>query len=227
MRGLSIITDMMSTSLTLVSHPLCPFVHRATAMLHEKGVPFETRYVDLRAKPDWFLAVSPRGKVPVLIADGVALFESAAIVEFLDETNPPRLLPADPYERARQRAWVEVANDLFTAHYKLVIAATPQELGDARAELVRVLARFEEGIRGDFFAGDSLGIVDLAAAPALFRLSLLQRWSGLELLARRPIAAWSERLATRSSVVRGVPPDFEALFRASVTERGAFPIRAS
>ena len=53
--------------LQLVSHPLCPYVHRATAMLLEKGVPFDVRYVDLRAKPDWFLELSPRGKVPVLV----------------------------------------------------------------------------------------------------------------------------------------------------------------
>jgi len=38
--------------LELVSHTLCPYVHRAAAMMHEKGVPFERRYIDLRAKPD-------------------------------------------------------------------------------------------------------------------------------------------------------------------------------
>jgi glutathione S-transferase len=95
--------------LELISHTLCPFVHRAATMLREKNVPFERRSVDLANKPDWFLAISPRGKVPVLLADGVALFESAAICESLDETHPPRLVPADPFERARQRAWVEVA----------------------------------------------------------------------------------------------------------------------
>src|ERR1700710_3262367 len=81
-------------TLDLDSHPLCPFVHRAAIMLHEKGVPFDRRNVDLKNKPDWFLALSPRGKVPVLVADGVSLFESAAICEFLDETQPPRLIAA-------------------------------------------------------------------------------------------------------------------------------------
>ena len=59
----------MSPSLELISHPLCPFVHRAAALLTELGVPFTQRFVDLAARPDWFTAISPRGKVPVLVAD--------------------------------------------------------------------------------------------------------------------------------------------------------------
>ena len=110
--------------LELISHALCPFVHRAAIMLREKGVAFTRRNVDLKAKPEWFLAISPRGKVPVLVADGVALFESAAICEFLDETHPPRLIADDPFVRARQRAWVEVASDLLLAHYRQMTAAT-------------------------------------------------------------------------------------------------------
>src|SRR5580698_8911864 len=113
--------------LELISHVLCPFVHRAAIMLREKGVAFDRRNVDLKNKPDWLLAISPRGKVPVLCADGVALFESAAICEFLDETHPPPLIPTDPFERARQRAWVEVANDLLIAQFNLLVASAPAE----------------------------------------------------------------------------------------------------
>ena len=79
--------------LELVSHPICPFVHRAAIMLAEKGVPFERRYVDLKAKPDWFLAISPRGKVPLLVADGSVLFESAAICLQLADLHLWRLGP--------------------------------------------------------------------------------------------------------------------------------------
>ena len=48
---------------TLISHPLCPFVQRAVIVLLEKQVPFERINVDLSAKPAWFLAISPTGKV--------------------------------------------------------------------------------------------------------------------------------------------------------------------
>ena len=58
----------MSQPITLVSHLLCPFVQRAAIVLLEKGVPFTRKNIDLANKPDWFLAISPLGKVPVLQA---------------------------------------------------------------------------------------------------------------------------------------------------------------
>ena len=207
--------------LELISHPLCPFVHRAAAMLREKGVTYDARQVDLKAKPDWFLALSPRGKVPVLVADGVTLFESAAIVEFLDETHPPHIVPSDPYERARQRAWIEVANDLFVAHYKLYTIGALGELAAAQDALGAVLARFEPELRGDFFAGDAIGIVDFAVAPALFRIRMLERLLDRDLIGPLPrVGRWADRLANRPSVAQSVVHDFAAQYRTSVASRG-------
>ena len=65
----------MAPKLTLISHKLCPYVQRAVIALTEKGVPFERIDIDLANKPDWFLKISPLGKVPVLLvetADGEA-----------------------------------------------------------------------------------------------------------------------------------------------------------
>ena len=87
--------------LKLVSAVMCPYGQRAVILLREKNAAHEVTYIDLEAKPDWFLKISPRGKVPVLLADDVPLFESSAICEFLDETcPPPRLMPEDPVARA-------------------------------------------------------------------------------------------------------------------------------
>ena len=74
--------------------------------MRAKDVEFEVTYINLREKPDWFLEISPHGKVPVLVVDGAPLFESNAIAEFLDETVAPRLHPEDPIKRARNRAWI-------------------------------------------------------------------------------------------------------------------------
>src|SRR3954447_25805808 len=73
--------------LTLISHHLCPYVQRAAIALAEKGIPFERVYVDLAAKPDWFKAISPLGKVPVLrvgqaSGEETSIFESAVILEY-------------------------------------------------------------------------------------------------------------------------------------------------
>jgi glutathione S-transferase len=90
----------------LVSFKTCPWVQRAAIVLREKAIDFEFRHIEPDNRPDWFLAISPHKKVPVLrIDDTVSLFESNAIAEYLDETIPPRLHPDDPVERAINRAW--------------------------------------------------------------------------------------------------------------------------
>ena len=92
----------------LVSFKTCPWVQRSAIALREKNAPFEFRHIESDNRPDWFLAISPHKKVPVLtIDDKVTLFESNAINEYLDEQVSPQLHPADPIERAINRAWTD------------------------------------------------------------------------------------------------------------------------
>src|SRR3984893_12511084 len=92
----------------LVSFETCPWVQRSAIVLREKNTEFELRHIKADNRPDWFLAISPHKKVPVLsIDDKVSLFESNAIKEYLDETIAPRLHPEDPIERAINRAWTD------------------------------------------------------------------------------------------------------------------------
>ena len=86
-------------------------------VLRAKQIPFEVTYIDLTDKPDWFLAISPHGKVPVLRVDDVPLFESNAIAEYLEEAEAPRLHPEDLLARARNRpAPVSVAQPVRRLH---------------------------------------------------------------------------------------------------------------
>jgi glutathione S-transferase len=92
----------------LVSFKTCPWVQRAAIVLREKKIDFEFRHIEPDNRPDWFLAISPHKKVPVLrVDDSVSLFESNAIVEYLDETVAPRLHPNDPIDRAVSGAWTD------------------------------------------------------------------------------------------------------------------------
>jgi glutathione S-transferase len=214
--------------LELVSHPLCPFVHRAAIMLREKGVPFDRRFVDLGNKPDWFLALSPRGKVPVLVANGVALFESAAICEFLDETQPPRLVPVDPFERARQRAWVEVANDLLAAQFKAFAAAEPAEAEKAAAMVDALLERFERAIEAGVIPETAFGLIHVAVAPALHRFVVVTDRLGVDFLAGTlKLAALSRSLANRPSVAETVPEGFGDQFIQVLADRGSLLVAGS
>jgi glutathione S-transferase len=207
--------------LELLSNPLCPYVHRTAILLHEKDLPFERRHVDLKSKPDWFLALSPRSKVPVLVVDGRPIFESAAINEFLDEVKGPRLLAEDPLERALQRGWMEIANDLFTAQYRLVVAPSPDDIAVARKALAPVLARFEDGLASGFIDERGFGLLHAAAAPALFRFVLLEKHRGARLLADVPrVASWARRIAARPSVPGSVAEDFAETWLQNMAERG-------
>ena len=104
---------MVMERLTLVSHNLCPYVQRAAIALVEKRVAFDRVNVDLSDKPEWFLAISPLGKVPLLRVNNkgaeTVIFDSIVILEYLDETQPNPLHPTDPLERAGTEAgWSSV-----------------------------------------------------------------------------------------------------------------------
>jgi glutathione S-transferase len=208
--------------LELVSHTLCPYVHRAAVMIHEKGVPFERRYIDLRAKPDWFLRISPRGKVPVLLVDGQPLFESMAIIEFLEETLPPSLLPAEPFARAQQRAWVEMANDLSNAQWRLFIAPAIEEQAAAAAALAPILASYEEAIAAGVIAPAGFSYAHLALASSVLRFAIVEDELGVRLLEAAPgFEALVRRLAIRPSIARTVPEDYAALLLNKLVQRGS------
>src|SRR5690349_14471632 len=123
--------------LTLISHVLCPYVQRAVISLTEKQVPFRRIDVDLANKPQWFTAISPLGKMPVLQVGDAAIFESAVILEYLEETQAVPLHPNDPLRRAEHRAWIEfgsaVLNDiagLYSATEEPALALKAKALAD-------------------------------------------------------------------------------------------------
>jgi glutathione S-transferase len=208
----------MTTDIELISHPLCPYVHRAAALLTELGVPFTMRYVDLQNKPKWFMELSPRGKVPVLLADGTPIFESNVILEYLGERFAPELLLTDPLARARRRMWMEIANDLLTTNYKIAIAATKHERDAAVTAARDALARFEPLlVHGPFLAGDKPGLVDFAAGPALVRFEKLRSELGIDVYANLSrIAAWSHAVTSRPAFRDTLIADFDERYHAFV-----------
>ncbi|HUS29730.1 MAG TPA: glutathione S-transferase family protein [Kofleriaceae bacterium] len=144
---------MTDSQLELISHPLCPFVQRAAALLTECGVPFTQRHVDLQNKPAWFLALSPRGKVPVLRVDGTTIFESNVILEYVAERFAPQLLTGDPLLRARRRMWMTISDDLLMTNYKVAVAATRADRDSAVAAAKETLGRFEPLLSARTFIG--------------------------------------------------------------------------
>lgn len=214
--------------LTLVSFPTCPFVQRAVIALREKGIDFDVIYVDLANKPDWFLKISPLGKVPLLKVEledrePEVVFESAVILDYLEEALPgPKLYPEDPLGRARHRGWVEFASQLLGDLWKLTTAKSAADLEVARRALGERLGRLEPVLRGPFFAGESFGFVDSAFAPAFRQLDVLDTIAPTNLTASLPrVDAYRDALAERSSVRLAVPEDYAARYLETLRARDA------
>ncbi|MGE3652194.1 MAG: glutathione S-transferase family protein [Reyranellaceae bacterium] len=214
----------MSASFVLVSHALCPYVQRAAIVLHEKGVAFERRDVDLANKPDWFLRISPLGKTPVLLVNQTPIFESAVICEYLDETLAPPLHPADPIERALHRGWIEMASAALNAIAALYGATDSQRFDAARAVLRERLERIDAALGpGPWFAGAHFSIVDAAFAPVFRYFDVFASLGEPDPARGLPrLAAWRTALAQRpsvgSAVALGYPRRLEAFLRGRRSE---------
>jgi len=127
-------------------------------VLAHKGVPFELIEIDLENKPDWFLQISPYGKVPDLKVGDAVLCELAIISEYLDEVYPEnRLLSEDPLERASQRILIKyVSNKFVPPFYKLLLAQEEAQEGykeklPAHFDYFESLLRDRTWLSGDEF----------------------------------------------------------------------------
>lgn len=204
----------MPRHLRLISHKLCPYVQRAVIVATEHGISFERVDIDLANKPDWFLKLSPTGKVPLLEvteADGSVhiLFESAVIAEYLDEISGQPLLPADPLVRARQRAFVELASATLGDIGRLYSAPTKAEFDAARTWLDRRFGTLETEVAGPWFGGEQFGLVDAAFGPAFRYLDVFEARIGTPLVQLAPtVADWRAALAGRPSVKTAVSADY-------------------
>ncbi|NJK31864.1 MAG: glutathione S-transferase family protein [Deltaproteobacteria bacterium] len=203
----------------LISFTLCPFVQRSTITLEEKGIPYEIEYIDLSAKPAWFVELSPTGKVPVLVVTDdegreTVLFESAVINEYLDEVTQGSLLPSDPLRKAQQRAMIEFASLALVDAWRVSTHADEAEVRKLAAELNRKLGRFERHVVGPFYAGEEFSLVDSATIPLLLRVGWMNAiMPELGLLEGVPkVRAWIEAAQARPSVQRSAVPDIHALF---------------
>jgi glutathione S-transferase len=210
----------MSEKLTLVSHHLCPYAQRAAIALAEKGVPFERIYVDLAAKPDWFRELSPLGKVPVLKVGERAIFESAVILEFLEETQPIPLHPADPLARAEHRAWIEFGSAVLADIAGFCNAPDAAALQAKAAALEAKFARLEARVAEPWFSGARFSLVDAVFGPVFRYFDVFDGIADFAILTGKPkLAAWRRRLAARPSVRAAVAADYPERLRWFIAAR--------
>ena len=205
----------MAAPLTLISHKLCPYVQRAVIALAERSTGFERIDIDLANKPDWFLAISPLGKTPVLQVGDVPIFESAVILEYLEETQPKPLHPADPLTRAEHRAWIEFGSTVLNDIAGFYAAAGDATFKAKAAQLEQRFARLESRVAASpWFDGENFSLVDAVFGPVFRYFDVFDEIADFGILASKPkIARWRNSLAARPSVRAAVSADYPALLR--------------
>jgi glutathione S-transferase len=205
-----------------------PYAWRVQLALEHKALPYE-RIVLSFAKGDLktpeHLARNPRGKVPALVDGDFALYESAAILEYLDEAYPAqgrRLFPGDARSRAVQRRVILETNDYFEkASDPLVeqaLSVKPEErnaetIAKAREATRAELAFLGRGLAGEFFAGDVPGAADLTVYTILGflrRCAMRMPEIGFDDLVGPRFGAWMRRMDGLEYADACIPPHWKA-----------------
>ena len=182
-----------------------PFVWRVWLALEHKGIAYEATRLSIKdMKSDAYLALNPRGRVPVLLHEGRALYESTAMLDYLEEVfEGPSLWPADPFERFRARRIVlEASSELFPQTRRFSrqtifdLDKTPDEavVAEAKEAIARELGRLET-LEGPVTAAD------FATYPILAFLKRIdERRPGYDAMALVP-----ERFQARMAAVEALP----------------------
>ena len=214
----------MTAPLKLISHKLCPYVQRAVIALTEKGMPFERIDIDLANKPEWFLKISPLGKTPVLLVGDVPIFESAVILEYLEETAPMPLHPVDPLVRAEHRAWIEFGSAVLSDIAGFYAAPDEATFKIKTAQLEQRFARLESRLKAaPWFDGETFSLVDAVFGPVFRYFDVFDDIADFGILAGKPkLVRWRKALAARPSVRSAVRADYSALLRDFIERRNSW-----
>lgn len=200
--------------LTLVSHALCPYVQRAAIAMMEKSIAFERRVVDLAYKPCWFLQIWPLSKTPVLVVGETAIFESAVILEYLEETGPKPLHPADALRRAEHRSWIEFGSAILNDIAGFYNAKDAAAFEVKRLALEAKFAQIEDRLAGGPFFDGAFTLVDAVFGPVFRYFDVFDRIADFGIFAGlEKCQTWRKTLAARESVRLAVGRDYNELLR--------------
>jgi glutathione S-transferase len=198
----------------LYYHPLSTFSRRVRIALAEKQIAYEAIIVDMaqkKHKDPAYLALNPYGRVPTLEENGFVLYESTAILNYLEATRAePPLAPADLRQRALVDMHMKLCDIQMTRHTGTIIFAKrflPKEkwneaaMASAKSEIETHLAILDRQLAGkQYLVAEHFTLADICYLPFLEFLPLM------EIVPPPAIAAWRERLLARPSA-RATKPD--------------------
>lgn len=194
----------------LISFKNCPFVQRVMGALIIKNIPFEIEYIELNNKPQWFLDISPNGQVPILMTENnVVLFESDAIVEYLDDKYST-IEELSPEQKASDRAWSYQASKNYMAQCGTMASKDKDTFEKRLLKLQELFLKAENKLGDtDFFKGNYISNVDIAWLPILHRAAVIKEYSGFDMLEGFPkVQNWQSSLIKSGLSVKSTPLDF-------------------
>ena len=205
---------MGSKSTRLFNAWFCPFSQRTWIALLEKGVDFELVDIDPYTKTPEFLAINPRGLVPTLVHNGKSIYDSSVVNEYIEEVWPqsPKLMPADPYERAQVRIWLDFITRKIIPHfYQTLQAQEKNQQEEAKVLFLDGLRTFTSAMSpdGPYFLGKEFSLVDIALIPFAVRFEILAHFRGFCLPADGSmdrLSLWMDAWKSRPAVAATIAP---------------------
>ena len=200
-------------ALKLHYHPLSTYSRRVRIVFAEKQIPHELVVVDMparRHREQPYLSLNPYGRVPTLEEDGFVLYESTAILNYLEATHPtPALVPSDTRARALIDVHMKLCDLQLTRHAGTIVFPKrflPKErwntaaMAEAKAEIEKHLAILDKHLAGrTYLVAEQFSLADVCYVPFLEFLPLM------EIVPPSAVAAWSQNLLARPSSVSTRP----------------------
>ncbi len=187
----------------LHTHPFSTFARRVSIALIEKRIPYEPVIVDLakraHRKPE-FLAINPYSRVPALEEDGFVLFESSAILQYIEATNPRRALVDMHMRLCDGQMAGPTGTIIFQKRFMPEARWDLAGIAKAQTEINKHLVILS-GQLGDheYLVSNRYSLADIAYIPFIEFLGMM------EVSVPDNIAAWSTRLLARPSSVETKP----------------------
>ncbi|MGH1540167.1 MAG: glutathione S-transferase family protein [Arenicella sp.] len=210
----------------IIGHQLCPYVQRVVILMLEKQIPYERTDIKLTNKPEWLKAISPTGKVPVLVVnENQCLFESSTICEYLDEVSPGSLHPNDSLEKAIHRAWIVFGTEILDCIAHLIYRDKTYKSVEVRLKEISVrLSIVEQNLSGKmYFSGSEFSIVDAVYATIFRYFHVIESLTGIDLFSSSSKnKKWKSTLFQRKSVQNAVPRNYVELILAFIKSKDAY-----
>lgn len=198
------------TSIKVYGVPPSTFTRAVLMGCREKGIDYEL----VPTFPGTVGALNPFGKIPAMTHGDLTLFESSAILRYLDNAFPgPKLWPADARAAALVDQWVGAACDSLLNSAQRYMAArfnflpVPAEMTKKYLDKTReVLPVFNRQLgKTKYIAGEGLTAADLVAAPAFFYFPEIPELRGI-LDAQPNCRRWMDDIAARPSFAATLTP---------------------